>query len=328
MGVHGLLKEIEANAPDAVTIVTMEDLSGRTVAIDATIALYQFLGVFTTGGKPIVNKRGEHINHLQGFFFRTIQLLEKGIKPLYVFDGKPPEVKTDKLERRRATRKIHVTGNYFDDARILLKYMGVDTIDARGEAEATCSRLAATGKFDVSFVGSEDIDALAFGAPYMVKKLAVGGAKAKMKRIDLAKTLAGLKLTYEQFVDFCILCGSDYSVTIPGVGPKRALDLIHKYGSIDEIMRAVRKKDLDLTIPEKFDYKGARRAFLRPKVTTTITRRGRYNHADLRDFLVSKGLDITRVNSGLERLKTVWEKWNSQKATAGIASEQVNTGKR
>lgn len=307
MGVKGLLKLLESEAPAAVTTVTLPQLTGQTVAIDASISIYQFLGVFTTGGKPIVNKRGEHINHLQGFFFRTLQLLENGINVKYVFDGEPPEVKAAKLDERRKVRKIRIGPGYFEDVHELLYMMGVDVIDAKGEAEATCSRLAAGGRQGVTMVGSDDIDCLAFGAPSMIKKLAVGGAKTIMKQVSLQPALDGLKLTHAQFIDLCILLGSDYSPSIPGVGPKRALELIRKYGDLDVIIKAVDKGELVLTIPAKFDYKGARKAFIHPKVTLTVSRRGKYSHPDLRDFLISKGLDVTRTNNGLERLKKIME---------------------
>jgi len=300
MGVNGLIKVIKSEAPAAVREVSMTDLSGKTIAIDASISVYQFLGVKTTGGKPIVNKRGEPINHLQGFFFRTIQMLENRITPLYVFDGAPPDAKEHVLEKRRATRTVHLQQTYFDDIRTMLRHMGVDTIDARGEAEATCAVLAQKGKFDVTAVGSDDVDSLAFGAPFMIKKLAVGGPKSQMRMIALEGVLAGLQLNQKQLIDYVILCGCDYTGTLPGIGPKRALALMRKHGDIETILKAEKIEQLD-----DFDYKTARREFSKPKVTQSITVRGRYRHDDLRDFLISKGLDVSRVNGGLERLKTI-----------------------
>lgn len=43
---------------------------------------------------------------------------------------------------------------------------------------------------------------------------------------DLEKVLEELKLTMQQFIDLCILCGCDYATNIKGIGPVRALQLI------------------------------------------------------------------------------------------------------
>ncbi len=305
MGIKGLFKLIESEVPGAIGLVTMANLSGRGVAIDASIVVFQLLGVFSSGGGQILNKRGEPINHIQGVFFRTLQMIESGVRPTYVFDSKPPEAKAVVIEKRKATRTVRVSRAYFDDVRELLGYMGVDTIEAKSEADSTCAQLAARGKFGISAVGTEDIDVLAFGAPLMIKKLAVGVGKntSGMRTVTLRAVLDGLGLTMAQFIDLCILCGCDYTVTIPGIGPKKALELVKKYGSIEDILKAVKKHDLTYTVPDEFDHAAARREFARPKATLSITKKGKYNHGDLRDFLVSKGMDVTRVNSGLDRLK-------------------------
>lgn len=311
MGIKGLLELIKKEVPGAIGSVTMEELAGRGVAVDASIVIYQLMGVFSNGGGQILNKRGEQINHIQGVFFRTLQMIEKGITPTYVFDNAPPEVKAAALEKRKAVRKIRISGAYFDDVRELLGYMGVDVVEAKSEADSTCAQLAAKGKFGITAVGSEDIDVLAFGAPILIKKLAVGVGKKKdhkMKTVTLKSVLEGLGITMAQFIDLCILCGCDYTVTIPGIGPKKALELVKKYTTIEEILKAIKKQELAFEVPDEFDHKAARKEFARPKATLSITKKGRYNHGDLRDFLVSKGMDLTRVNNGLERMKTAVEK--------------------
>lgn len=51
-----------------------------------------------------------YYSHLMGTFYRTIRLVEQGIKPVYVFDGKPPDLKGGELakrdERRDETQKL------------------------------------------------------------------------------------------------------------------------------------------------------------------------------------------------------------------------------
>ncbi|CAH8627457.1 unnamed protein product [Heterobilharzia americana] len=110
--------------------------------------------------------------------------------------------------------------------------MGVPFINAPGEAEAQCAALARSGK--VYAVGTEDMDALAFGTPVLLRHLTFSEArKMAIQEFNLASVLEGLGLTMDQFIDLCILLGCDYVDTIRGIGPKKALDLLHKHQSID-----------------------------------------------------------------------------------------------
>ena len=100
MGIKGLMPLIQEFAPGAVReLQGPEAYTGRIVAIDASMSLYQFLiairGHGREGGPATVltNSEGEQTSHIQGMFNRTIKLLESGVKPVYVFDGRPPEAK-------------------------------------------------------------------------------------------------------------------------------------------------------------------------------------------------------------------------------------------
>jgi hypothetical protein len=90
---------------------------------------------------------------------------------------------------------------------------------------------------------TEDMDALTFRTPKLLRKFTStqGKDKQPILEIDTEVALKGLGLTYEQFVDLCILCGCDYCSTIKGVGPKTALKLIRQYKSIDAVLTALRK---------------------------------------------------------------------------------------
>ena len=86
--------------------VALEDLSGRSIAIDAFNTLYQFLSMIRQpDGTPLMDRDGRVTSHLSGLFHRSAALLELGIKPAYVFDGKPPELKKKTLEERRAAKE-------------------------------------------------------------------------------------------------------------------------------------------------------------------------------------------------------------------------------
>ena len=159
----------------------------RKVAIDASMSLYQFLiAVRQEGGAALTNESGETTSHLMGMFYRTIRMVDNGIKPVYVFDGKPPQMKAGELEKRKEKRDVaqaaldkakeegdmeevdkqnrrlvKVTKDHVNDVKVLLKHMGIPYVDAPCEAEAQCAELVKSGK--VYAAGTEDMDALTFG---------------------------------------------------------------------------------------------------------------------------------------------------------------------
>eukprot|EP01036_Dinobryon_divergens_P036899 gene36899-48136_t len=279
MGIHGLMKLLNEECPGSIKEQEMENYTGRRVAIDASMVMYQFLiAVRTsgTGGGPqqamLMNEAGEVTSHIQGIFNRTIKMMSNGIKPVYVFDGKPPQMKGGELAKRMAARAkaeseletakeagdtediekfskrlVKVTRQHNEDAKELLRLMGVPVITAPCEAEAQCAELAKKKK--VYATATEDMDALTFRTPKLVRRLTFsqggGGSKDKQQPIlelDLETVLAGLELTYEQFVDLCILCGCDYCSTIKGVGPKTALKLIKQHKNIEGVIAQMRKE--------------------------------------------------------------------------------------
>lgn len=99
MGIKGLTALLQEHAPGAIKEHKINELFGRTVAIDASMSIYQFLiAVRQKDGEMLTNDAGETTSHLMGFFYRTIRIVENGIKPAYVFDGKPPELKKGEVK--------------------------------------------------------------------------------------------------------------------------------------------------------------------------------------------------------------------------------------
>ena len=102
----GLTSIIADEAPSAIKHSDIKSLFGRKVAIDASMSLYQFLiAVRQSDGQQMMTESGEITSHLLGFFYRTIRMVDCGIKPAYVFDGKPPDLKKDVLEKRFGRRE-------------------------------------------------------------------------------------------------------------------------------------------------------------------------------------------------------------------------------
>lgn len=258
MGILGLARLIADIAPEAIKEVELKTYFGRRIAIDASMSLYQFLIAIRHSNNLMTNEAGETTSHLVGFFYRTCKLLESGVKPVYVFDGKPPVLKGDTLAKRKEARDdamkklaeakeqgpeedvqkytkrlVRVTRQHNDDVKTLLRLMGLPVIESPSEAEAQCAQLCQEGL--VYAVATEDMDALTFGAPRVIRNFS-SGTGDKVKEVDLSKTLKGLGLDQKQFIDLCILMGCDYCGSIKGIGGKKGLDFIHKYNTIENIL--------------------------------------------------------------------------------------------
>ncbi|KAG7450492.1 PIN domain-like protein [Guyanagaster necrorhizus] len=270
MGIKGLTGLITEHAPNAIKEHEIKNLFGRKVAIDASMSIYQFLiAVRQRDGEMLQNDSGETTSHLMGFFYRTIRIVENGIKPAYVFDGKPPELKKGVLSRRLARREeakeegeeaketgttedvdrfsrrtVKVTREHNEECRRLLGLMGIPVVVAPSEAEAQCAELARGGK--VYAAGSEDMDTLTFSAPILLRHLTFSEAKKQpISEISLKLALEGLDMDMSQFIDLCILLGCDYLEPIKGVGPKSALKLIRERGDLKTIIKDLRAKQAE-----------------------------------------------------------------------------------
>jgi flap endonuclease-1 len=156
-------------------------------------------------------------------------------------------------------RTVRVTPQHNAEAKRLLRLMGVPVIDAPCEAEAQCAALVQAGK--VYGVATEDMDSLTLGTPLLLRHMTYSEArKMPIREIRLDKVLEGLNLSMESFIDLCILLGCDYSETIKGIGPKRALEQIRKYKSIDGVLKHLDKEKYPP--PETFPYEQIREYFL------------------------------------------------------------------
>jgi flap endonuclease-1 len=297
MGVKGLFQLISSVCKHVIKHVSVDQLDKGAIAIDASISIYQLL----SAGRQIVNKRGEQINHIQGIFYRVLHLKDYGLTPIYVFDGVPPDEKQDTLDKRRAHRQIKVNERAFAEVKMLLSLMGVGYIQSVGEAEASCSRLV-DKKYGVRYAGSDDIDCLVFGAPRMIKGLSIGGNKSgDVIVLELAEVIEGLGLrTHDQFIDLCILCGTDYLPTVRGVGPATALKLVREHGDIQSML----KKEVIAPSWDLAEYKQCVRLFKRPSVSLayTVRPKDKLNRIMLEEFLIDMGMDISRIKTGTNRL--------------------------
>lgn len=266
-------------------------------------------------------------SHIIGMLTRTIRLMENGIKPVYVFDGKPPELKLGELEARRAKRDeakanlqsamesgdqaqvlaatkgtVRVTKEQNEQTKELLKLMGIPVVNAPSEAEATCAALCRDGK--VYAAATEDADCLTFGTKTLVRNLmAAESQKKTILEVSLERVLEQLNISMDQFIDFCILSGCDYCDTLKGVGPSTAIKLIIQHGSIEKVLETIDAEK----VPSNFRYQAAREFFKECEAVDTQTIEFKFEEPDfegLEKFLVEgASFDKKRVERFIERLK-------------------------
>ena len=279
--------------------ITLDSLESKTLAVDAYNALYQFLAIIRQpDGTLLKDRQGRVTSHLSGLLYRTASLCEKGIKLSFIFDGTPPELKNLEIQRRRHVKEIArieyhralkegkleraktfaqatstLKDSMVDDAKRLLSAMGVSWIQALSEGEAQASYMAFKG--DVWAVASQDHDSLLFGAPRMVKNLAITGRRKLPRRaayvevepelIELSRALQELSITREQLIDVGILIGTDFNEGVRGIGPKTAVKLIRENGRLEKIL------EHDPAIKIDANYNSVRNLFTHPAVISNYS---------------------------------------------------------
>ena len=275
--------------------VALNDLRGKRLAIDANGELYQFLALIRLrDGSPLADSRGRITSHLSGLFYRTTRLIaDYGIHMVFVFDGKPPALKSAEIARRRsikerydaeykeaiqagdlekayakATMTSRLTKEMTDEARELLRLLGIAVVRAPSEGEAQAAHMASAGT--VWAAGSKDYDCLLFGTPRLLRFLTISGkeflpSKGAFRAItpELIETqdlLDHYRITREQLIDLAILVGTDFNDGVKGIGPKKALKLVAEFGTIDNMSAEIR----DVVGP---GVGAIRSIFLHPEVT-------------------------------------------------------------
>jgi len=330
-------------------VVKLEDLGGKIVAIDAYNALYQFLAIIRQpNGTPLKDSSGRVTSHLSGLLYRTSNLVEMGIKPIYVFDGTPPALKEVEIQRRVAVKqeaqvryeraisegKIQEARVYAqatsrlkdymaDDSKTLLKLMGIPWVQAPSEGEAQAAHITRRG--DADYCASQDYDSLLFGAPKLIRNVTISGRRKLPSKniyvevipevVDLQQTLTGCGITHEQLVDVGILIGTDFNPDgIRGLGPKTALKLIKEHGTLENALPHIQNAGFP-TEPSRI-----REIFLKPVVSNNY--RLEWLEPDPEGVVnfICRGRDFSeeRVRNTLERMqkgiersrgKTTLEKW-------------------
>jgi len=251
----------------------IEDLSGKTIAVDAFLWLHQFLSIIRQpDGTPLKDSKGRITSHLSGIFYRSAKLIEKNIKLIWVFDGEAPSFKAETTSERRAIKEeahkkwrealergdltearkaaqmtTTLTNEILDQSKNLLNFMGMPVVQAPSEGEAQCAYLC--DKNLVYSVASQDSDSLLFNSPRLIRNLSITGRRklprqdvfieVKPELIELKNVLDELKINRSQLVLIGLLVGTDYNPGIEGYGPKKALGLVKKEKTLKNILKKI-----------------------------------------------------------------------------------------
>jgi len=278
---------------------TIQRFSGQILMVDSYNILYQFLaGMRQADGNLLRDSRNRVTSHLNGLFFRTINLMREGLKLGFVFDGTPHRLKYKTIRERiavkekakeewklaleegdldraksQAQRTSRLTKDMLEESKHLLDLMGLPHVQAPSEGEAQASYMNNRG--DAHGIISQDFDSILFGAQTVARNLALSGRRklpgkkvwvnSPPEIINAARTFETLEITREQLVDLAILVGTDFNPGIRGIGPKTGLKLIKKHCDIHGILKEKGKED---EIPEVDEI---RSIFLEPTVTDEYT---------------------------------------------------------
>jgi flap endonuclease-1 len=275
----------------------IEELSGKTMAVDAFLWLHQFLSIIRQpDGTPLKDSKGRVTSHLSGLFYRSAKLIEKNIKLIWIFDGEPPSFKAGTTTERRAIKEeadkrwkeflergdlkearkaaqatSRLTDEMIEQSKNLLDYMGIPVVQAPSEGEAQCSYLCENNL--AYAVASQDSDSLLFNSPRLVRNLSITGRRklprqgvfveVKPELIELKSVLKELGISREQLVMVGLLVGTDYNPGIEGYGPKKALTLVKKEKTLKNVLKNI-EWNWDVPAEDLYDF------FLNPPVNKKV----------------------------------------------------------
>lgn len=256
MGLSGGIKEYVPNEE-----LNYKDLSGKTLAIDMFNSLYQFLSAIRNPDGTLLERNGVVVSHLYGILWRYGYLLSLGVKLIFVFDGKPSEMKEETLKERqiakeRITQRMEVAeaegneetatrlrrlnsrvdSNIVKTTKELASLLGIDYIDSPEEGEAEAIHLVKTGFAD--YVVTQDYDAIAYNCQNILRNVGVKKDKhyGKINLVKSANVLKSMGLSHNQFLYVAFMTGTDYNYGIRNVGIKRALKIAQKSKTDEDVV--------------------------------------------------------------------------------------------
>ncbi len=312
--------------------IDLAHLTGKTIAVDAHNILYQFLSsIRGPDGRPLMNTEGQVTSHLAGLLYRTSNLIEAGIKPVFVFDGPPHELKRATLDKRRKIRTAAkeemeraIEAGDLDKARLMgaravslnkemiveaqeaMECLGLPVIKGAQEGEAQAAYLV---QHKMAYAAAtQDYDALLFNTPVVVRNMAVTGKRklpyrnayvnVEPEKVEIAKVLHELKINQHQLIWIGMLIGTDFNDKIPLVGPKKAVKAVQGKKSFEEVLKDLKKE-------VEYDIQEVENLFLHPAVHEIHKLpEAKLDHEKAIDFYCTKhGFDHVRVSNALNKIE-------------------------
>lgn len=314
--------------------IELSFLKNKIVVLDTYNILYQFLTTIRgRDGALLMDSKGKITSHLVGLFARTTNLMQQGIKLVFVFDGEPPKLKQKEQEKRRdlklgaekkyleakkkgdmeemkkyASRTSRLSKEMVEEAKKLISSLGLPIVQAPSEGEAQAAYMVGSNKGFA--VGSQDFDSLIHGATRLARNLSISGKRKnkagydtiKPEIIDLSENLNNLGIDKNQLIALAMIIGTDYNPGgIKGIGPKNALKLVknHKSG-FEALFKEVKWND-------NFDFSWEEVYNLIKKMPTTDNFNLEWKDIDytnLNELLVNQhDFSEQRVKTSLEKIK-------------------------
>jgi flap endonuclease-1 len=323
--------------------IEISELKDKILCVDAFNTLYQFLSTIRQpDGTPLMDNNKKVTSHLSGIFYRNINLLDEGIKLVYVFDGRAPELKARTHKKRQEGRDLakeryenakdeedimrmkryssqllRLDDEMIRESKELLEAMGISVIQAPSEGEAEAAYLSRARR-NIYATVSQDYDSLLFGAPKLIRNLTIsrkrktynGYIEINPEIIELEKVLNYLEINLDQLICLGILVGTDYNPKgIPRIGQKKALEIVKRWRQPVLIFESVEEQMMNLSEEDQFDWKEIFELFRKPDVSDFEIEFRNINENRIRDILVERhNFSEERVNKQIDKLKEVREK--------------------
>jgi len=322
--------------------ISIDSLKGKTIIVDGFNALYQFLSTIRQiDGTPLMDSKENITSHLSGVFYRNVNLLCEGVKLIYVFDGDAPALKAKTHKKRKDIRDLagekyeqaksegdvesmkryssqllRLDEKMIEESKELLKAMGIPVVQAPSEGEAEASFLCR--KKNLFAVVSQDYDSLLFGAPRLIQNLTISRKKKTFSgytevlpvEIELDLVLNELGINLDQLICLGILVGTDYNPKgVPGIGQKKALELVKRFEQPYLIFKEVEEKVLSLSEEDRFDWREIFELFHSHDVEDVEIEFPKIDEDKIREILVQRhDFSEDRIERQLEKLRVLKEK--------------------
>jgi flap endonuclease-1 len=322
--------------------IELSELKGKTLAVDAFNVIYQFLSTIRQpDGTPLQDSTGRITSHISGLFYRNINLLQEGIKLIYVFDGKAPALKYGTQEKRMEIKKeaaekyeaakeqedveamgkyarqiVHLDKEKIEESKELLLAMGIAVVQAPGEGEAQASYISKNEE-GVYAIASQDFDCLLFEAPKLIQNLTLakkrktvsGYIEIKPNLIELKQVLKELEINQEQLICIGILSGTDYNPGgVKGIGQKKALKMVKEYKTPEKIFEALDNLVKEGKYSVDFDWKEIFELMKNPNVDKNYKIEfGKFDFDKVKKIMRKYEFSEDRINSQFEKIRELNE---------------------